>query len=476
LWQLKLLFCWFKSGLIIFLIFIASTGFGQSDSSVILSYANFLQMVKQNHPLAKQANLITKSANANTLLARGSFDPKLFYEFNNKFFDKKNYYELGNAGFKIPTWYGVEFKTGFERNQGYNLNPENKTPNQGLLYAQISVPLLQGLIIDERRSTLKQAQLFQQLSLYEKTNTINELLYKAGKAYWDWQLSFTNVEVFQNAVKLSQERVDAIKATSKLGYRPAIDTVEAIIQLQDRIIASQQALMDYRTKSLLLSNFLWLENDVPIELTDKTIPEIAVENYGNENELLSNLTKLDSLINNHPSIKVYDFKLQQLAIERKFKKDKLKPNLNFNYNPLFDAKNLYTGFQNNYKWGLVVGFPILLRKERADLQLTKIKIENTTYETRNKRNELFNKAKATFNEFNTFKNQIDLYSKNVLNYKRLWLSEKRMFDAGESSLFMINSREMSYINSQVKLNEIINKSKKAGLDVEYSFGVLTSMY
>jgi hypothetical protein len=87
-----------------------------------------------------------------------------------------------------------------------------------------------------------------------------------------------------------------------------------------------------------------------------------------------------------------------------------------------------------------------------------------------------NKVKATFNEFNTFKNQIDLYSKNVLNYKRLWQSEKRMFDSGESSLFMINSREMSYINAQIKLNEIINKSKKAGLDVENAFGVLSSMY
>jgi outer membrane protein TolC len=465
-----------KFGFMLMLVFIASISFGQSDTSIKLSYANFLQLVKQNHPLAKQANLIPKTANANTLLARGSFDPKLFYEFNNKFFDNKNYYELSNGGFKIPTWFGVEFKTGFERNQGLNLNPENTTPNQGLLYSQISVPLLQGLIIDERRSALKQAKLFQELSVYEKTNTVNELLYKAGKAYWDWQLSFTNAEVFQNAVKISQERVDAIKATSELGDRPAIDTVEAIIQLQDRIIAYQQALMDYRTKSLLLSNFLWLENDIPIELTDKTIPEIAAENYDNENALLTNLTKLDSLINNHPSIKVYDFKLQQLSIEKKFKKDKLKPNLNFNYNPLFDEKNLSSGFQNNYKWGLVVLFPLLLRKERADLQLTKIKIENTTYETRNKRNELINKVKATFNEFNTFKNQIDIYSKNVLNYKRLWQSEKRMFDSGESSLFMINSREMSYINAQIKLNEIVNKRNKAGLDVEYSFGVLDTMY
>jgi hypothetical protein len=64
----------------------------------------------------------------------------------------------------------------------------------------------------------------------------------------------------------------------------------------------------------------------------------------------------------------------------------------------------------------------------------------------------------------------------VSNYERLWQSEKRLFDSGESSLFMINSREMSYINAQIKLNEIINKNKKAALDTEYSFGLLNTIY
>lgn len=465
-----------KCNFLLIVLLIALNSIGQTDSTIKLSFTNFLQLVKQNHPLAKQADLITKAANANILLARGSFDPKLFYEFNNKFFDSKNYYELSNGGFKIPTWFGIELKAGYEQNQGAYLNPEHTTPNQGLVYSQISLPLLQGLIIDERRATLKQAKIFQELSVYEKINTINELLYKAGKAYWDWQLSFTNLQVHKNAITLSQERFEAIRRTSILGDRPAIDTIEAIIQLQDRTINLQHALMDYKIKSLQLSNYLWIENDIPIELTDKTIPEIATPDYVTENALYANVSKMDSLINIHPSIKIYDFKLKQLSIEKKFKQDKLKPSLNVNYNPLFKAENLREGYQNNYKWGLALGFPIFLRKERGELQLTKLKIENTIYENINKRNELLNKVKSTINEFNTYKNQIGIYSKNVINYEKLWQSEKRLFSSGESSLFMINAREMSYINAQIKLNEIINKNKKAALDVEYSFGLLNTIY
>ena len=87
-----------------------------------------------------------------------------------------------------------------------------------------------------------------------------------------------------------------------------------------------------------------------------------------------------------------------------------------------------------------------------------------------------NKTRASINEFNNYKNQVTIYGKNVNNYERLWQSEKRLYDAGETSLFMINSREMSYINAQLKLNELINKTKKAALEAEYSFGVLNMNY
>lgn len=451
-------------------------GFAQVKNTKPLSLDAYLKLVKMHHPVAKQAENITESAEATQLLAKGGFDPKLFYDFKNKFFDGKNYYALSDGGFYVPTWFGLEFKAGLEKNEGYALNPENNTSNNGLVYSQLSLPLLQGLVIDERRATFKQARLFKELSIYDKINTLNELLYKAGKAYWDWFLSYNNLKIYENAVDLSQKRFEAIVTTFVLGDRPAIDTVEANIQLQDRIINLQQAQMDYRTKSLLLSNFLWLENDTPVELSENTVPDL---NSINDDEFLvyyQRVESIDSLMNTHPSLKIYEFKLKQLKVEEQFKREKLKPYLKLNYNPLFAADRIDGGYQNNYKWGVSLGFPILLRKERGDLQLTKIKIENTQYDNKIKRVEIINKTKAGINEYNNYKLQADIYTKNVSNYEQLWLSEKKLFDNGESSLFMINSREISYVNAQLKLNEIINKNKKAALETTYSFGLLSTLY
>ncbi|MFN7690800.1 MAG: TolC family protein [Bacteroidota bacterium] len=298
----------------IFLLLFSVSSFAQTENKRLLSLETFLKLVKQHHPMAKQADNIIESAEANKLLSRGGFDPKLFYDFKNKTFDGKNYYALGDGGFSIPTWFGLEFKGGFEQNQGVFLSPENITPASGLLYSKISVSVLQGLVIDERRAVLKQAKIFRELSDFDKINALNELLYKAGKTYWDWYLSYANLRVLQNAVELSQIRFDAVRSTFRLGDRPAIDTVEATIQLQDRIINYQQGMVDYRTKSLLLSNFLWVDENTPVEITDNVIPDIAASVQDEWFVFFQRVEKIDSIINQHPALKMYEYKLRQLKI------------------------------------------------------------------------------------------------------------------------------------------------------------------
>lgn len=463
-----------KIFLFIALIIISIKSFSQNDSSVVFSESDFLNMVKAHHPIAKQAELITTNAKANKQAARGGFDPKLFYDTRNKFYDNINYYNSSNSGLLIPTWYGVDFKLGYENNYGSSINSENKLPKDGLLYSQVSLSVLQGLVIDERRATLKKAVIFEKMSAYEKSILLNELLYNAGKIYWNWQLAYCNLQVFKSTIVVAQDRFNAVKKTAELGDRPFIDTVEANIQLQERLLSFQQNLQEFQTQSLLLSNYLWMENNIPLELSDKTIPETQVYDLANKVDSFS--YDLENQIKNHPALKIYQYKLQQLEIDKKVKQDKLKPIVNFNYNPLFNPNSIDFANFNNYKWGFSFGFPIFLRKERGELKMAKIKIQNTQYENANKQNEIVNKTKSVLNELKGFIKQYDLYNYTVKNYEKLWMAEKALFESGESSLFIINSREMSYINSKLKLNDLFIKKKKAILELDYSLGILNTSY
>ncbi len=466
-----------KQLLCIWVILCSLQSFAQIEPSVVLSQYDFLKWVKQYHPVAKQANLLINNANANALQASGGFDPKLFYGLRSKYYNETNYYNVQQAGVTLPTWYGVEGKIGYEKNTGQFLDPENKTPANGLLYAQVSLPILQGLVIDDRRATLAKAKLFQKMSEFEKATLLNELLFNAGKSYWNWQLAYRNRQILQNAVSIAQQRFEAVKRTVMLGDRSPIDTVEASIQLQERIVSYQQADMEYATQSYYLSNFLWLENNQPVEIAEQTIPEL-------DTDLLKDFDRFGyidtlqaiSLVKIHPELRTYQFKLQQFDIDRKLKQDKLKPAINVHYNPLFSADNFNPGNLSNYKWGVSVGFPLFLRKERGELRMAKIKMEATQLENNNKQNELVNKSKAVINQFKTYQSQYGLYEETVKNYQRLWEAEKQLFDLGESSLFLINSREMSYIQSQLKLNELLAKGKKSSLEVQYTVGNLYSNY
>jgi len=67
---------------------------------------------------------------------------------------------------------------------------------------------------------------------------------------------------------------------------------------------------------------------------------------------------------------------------------------------------------------------------------------------------------------------INLIQKTVRDYAGLLNGERQKFDAGESSVFLVNRRELGYINAQVKLIALLAKNYKAALGAEYALGLL----
>ena len=118
--------------------------------------------------------------------------------------------------------------------------------------------------------------------------------------------------------------------------------------------------------------------------------------------------------------------------------------------------------------------PILLRKERGNLELAKLKVNDAELEYLSKQANLTYKAIASLNNLENTEQQISLYSRTVKDYEALLNGEKQMFNAGESSLFMVNSREIGYINTQLKFIQLLTKNQKAKLTSSYAFGLLST--
>lgn len=461
--------------LFLFLVVLWSSTSNAQQPDTVLTFEEFSNRVSEHHPLAMQARLRSSFGEASLLQSRAGFEPKVGADVDQKYFSGDKYYSLIDAGLKVPTWFGVELKGGYELNEGKYLNPEHKVPDAGLWYAGISVPLGQGLFIDERRAALRKAQIYAQSTQAEQKAMLNDLLYEAGKTYWKWFESFNKLLVYQEAYTTADLRLKAIQRSAELGDRPYIDTLEASIQVQNRLVSLWDAELEYQNSTAQLGVFLWQDGNIPLELEDNTTPPSS--QTINSTEVRTDLVgQMDSLINSHPQFLMYNYKMQELEVERRWKQEQLKPTVDLNYNAIAEPINgdvMENYSINNYKWGVSFSMPILLRKERAGLQMAKLKLTETELQQSTKKAELQNKAVNTINEWNTTANQVNQYKKTTQNYNQLLQGENRLFNVGESSLFMINSREMAYINAQIKLVELMAKNQKAELATQHALGVLS---
>ena len=439
----------------LFFILFSLSVFSQSTSKE-LSFEEYLGFVKKFHPLVKTANLEINKAQANLMMSRGAFDPKIEVDFSKKQFKDKDYYSILNSSFKIPTWYGIELKVGFDNNEGVFLNPENMVPNQGLTSLGINIPLGQGLLINQRMADLRKAKIQLQLSQAERKLNAIEVLHDASIAYFNWKKTFDETQLYQNYLNNAQIRFKGIKSLIEQGDKPAIDSVEAKIILKNRLLSLEDANLKLTKSKLELSNFLWLENNIPLELDSAIIPEenliSSVQNTLKTSDLIA-----DFSINTHPKINALENKIAILDVERKLKANLLLPKIDIGYAYLSEPSYIDNYKVENYKIGLNFTYPLFLRKERGNLKIAKFKLQETKFALDLEKVQLTNKIASQKAEITSLLKQKNYVLDLVIDNNVMLTSEERLFSFGESSLFLINTRENNLVTAQLSKIAIENR-------------------
>lgn len=456
---------WHLTSCILLFSLISTSSFSQSDTT-LLSYNQFITNVLIHHPIAKQANLQTDFAAAELQAARGQFDPKLSTNWNDKYFDNKHYYRIFKAGFKIPTRYGVDFTGGYENTEGVFLNPENKTDTYGLWSAGIEVNVLSGLLIDERRAALQQAEIFQQAATNNRQIMLNDLILNASTAYFYWQNISATQKVILSSVSLAETYFNATRLAFLNGDKPAIDTVEAQLIVQDRQLLLQKNTANLAKAQQQLENYLWVDN-IPLELQKTTVaPPVFSE------DILPILDESNvvQLTQNNVEVQEKLIKIAQYEVDERLKREKLKPKLKLKYNPLLatSEEGISPSYAiSDYKWGFDFSMPLLFRTARAEVEQAKLKIRSTQLELEEKRNSLQNKIEANLQQQLILQNQLNLAQQNIINYQLLLEAELEKNNIGESSVFLINKRQEKLLDGQIKLLNLQTKIQLT--QVEYLF-------
>lgn len=441
------------------------------DSVAPLTLQQFYTAILELHPVVKQAKLLPENARQEIRLARGAFDPKLEVLLDQKQFQDKSYYNYTDVYLTFPTRSFVEPKIGLEDNSGQLLNPESVIPGNRQYFAGVSIPIGRGLFTDERRTAVQQAELFQYIAEAEQIKLVNKILLSAAKDYWSWYNSYYNFRLLTRGTEIAQEIFRRVKMNVELGEEAPIDSVQAKITLQTRLVERQEAWLAFQNAGIHLSNYLWDDQQLPLVLNARVAPVLEVT----EQDLLSIQTLgtlADSARQNHPELVKLRTKIDQLELERSLAREFLKPRLDVSYSLLSQpsAEKVIDPL-NDYKFGLEFSMPLFLRKERSKVAITDLKIQSTEFEQSQAEREILNEITAIFNDITNTSIIIGQQTDMVNLYDRLLQAEFLNLENGESDLFKLNIQQEKLIQAQTKLLKLKSDYEKLKAELFWAAGI-----
>ena len=446
---------------IVIILFSFQLSFGQD--SLKLSHKEFISIVKKYHPLAFKYQLQNRIAQAEITRARGNFDPLVAGKLGEKNIDGTQYYEQKNIELEIPTWYGIDITGSYNDLDGQRLNSSDT--KGGLYQFGITIPLAKNLLYDRRRAMLDQAKFGLRMTQAEQIVLTNDLLLEAENTFWEWVQNYEVYELQRKAVQINLERLELIKKTYQYGERPAIDTVEAVSQLQSFQLQEKESYLNFVKSTQDLQMFLWKDNEELYQISRLIFPASRLDEHTGYTDFEFLLQDVQSRqLNNHASLQYYFQKQNILESERRLKWQSFLPKIDFTYN-FFNKENYRADylplFENNFQYGLKLEIPIFQRQARADYEIAKLKIVQNQQDVQIKAREINTKIETYKNEVLNYHSQIDIANANLTNYQKLLYAEETRYNNGESSLFLINSRENKMIEAQEKFINLKTKFLKS---------------
>jgi outer membrane protein len=427
-----------------------------------LTFDAFFDLVSRNHPVVRQARLIESGAAGDVTAAFGNFEPKVEASWERKRFASTSnpgtqllYYDYADIAIKIPTPFGPDFKLGYERAGGDFINRQLNTNNRGLLTAGFVLPLGQRLLTDERRTQLRVARALRDVAQAERIGMTNKLLFSAAKSYAEWYSAALQLQVIRDGVRLADVRYNAIVGRVKAGDAAGIDSIEAAAELNRRRAQLAGAEQAYFASRMDLTSYLWTARTQPTELGADQVPsDSGLGRVTLDSAAVPRL--LARVLERHPDVRKAIGKASQAEAERGLARQAMIPMATAELSALapsggsaFDV-GAALNQSANYKGAIAVSSPLLFFKERGKFASTDAKLEGASLATLEARRDVTLLVRVAINDLTQFEAQLALQRDAVRLFRILSAGERAKFDAGESNLFLVNTRERQVLDEELK--------------------------
>lgn len=417
-----------------------------------LSFEQFLRRVVAANPLLQSAALEQNVARAEQQSALGSFDPVLrsIYDLKEDLGkDKINTFDA-NVELPLNALFGPKLSTGFRRSIGESSNPEIRTALGGQMNLGLSLPLWQGVLTDRRRTNLEKANLRPLLANIVQTQEQNNILRVAGLQYWSWSEAFEQVRIAQAVFDISLQRLNFIAARARRGEVAPLDSIEALQEIERRrgdVFRVQRA---FEQAGIDLAVFLWLGNGNTTNFTPQQLTELP-RSMPPEPPVDSLRVQADrtAALMLRPEMQRIDFNQQNTQLDLNLAYEFQKPFIETKaewYYPLGSEVAL-----NNYKLGINFAMPVFFRTANAQVDLFNISLDRINLQRAQVSRLVQAEVDNAFNALQRAADRIRAADREVVYATQMEDGERRRFNAGETSLLIVNLRERAAAEARVRL-------------------------
>lgn len=447
----------------------------QGSQSDTLTLAAFLAEVRAHHPVARQATLLEERAAADARVAVGRlFDPVLTASWDRKQFGGSEYYNYLEADLRVPTPLGVDVTLGLDRTRGTRTGADRFTPEAGTVSLGLSLPLGQGIVSDRRRAAAAEARALRDAAVGEGAAARNKLLYEATAAWAEWHAATAIAALATEGVQLAEVRLAATRQRVIAGDAAPIDTIEASLEVARRRAADAFATADLVAARETLEAMRWDAAGAPIALPASLRPgTFRVDPPPSDARLA---TWLEEARRAHPEVRRTTGRADAARAARRQALVELLPDVTAKVARLADRDALdgLSGFPEtggNYSFGVKASTSLLLWSERGQAAAAGARLESADLGVADalRRMSAAARTAAAMLEAATVARENQAVA--VTYARRLLEAEVTRFDAGESTLFLLNLRERTLLDESARLADTEAKAitARAALAVALGF-------
>lgn len=422
-----------------------------------VTFGEFYRMVREYHPVVRQARLTVETSDAEVRGAFGAFEPVFSASWDSKTLGGKRYWDEYSYKLILPTPIGADVKLGYERASGNNLNPESVIPSGGLFSAGVSIPFGQRMWTDERRNAVTVARAARDGAEAEQRAVTNKLLLTAAKDWAGWYESERRAEIANDGVRLAEFRLEAVRRRVRAGDASALDTVEAAVELDRRTVTRLEAAATAYSARLTATAHLWDARGAPVDLSAEARPAVD----GGACCVTDTLTVERALAlaeREHPELGKLTAKVRQSAAARTLAAQGVLPLVSLDAAALgAGSASALSYSSSDAKAGLSAKLSPFLVKDRAKLAAATAKLDRDRLEVDRMRREIALDIRDALNQQRAIAQQLERQSRIVKQATLLRDGEQRRYEIGESSLLLVNLRERAVLDERLKLAALEGK-------------------